>query len=142
MRKKIIYSFSLLMAVLIIPGLGSCSSNRTVDIHNSRNSVDWDGAYSGIIPSADGSGINVLIILNRDETFVLRYSYVDLPDNLFTNEGSFKWDNAGSVIILEVEDWPPYYRVGQNQLTQLDMEGKVITGGLAEDYVLKKILPD
>jgi uncharacterized lipoprotein NlpE involved in copper resistance len=115
-------------------------TSEIVDIHNSRISADWDGAYTGIIPSADGPGINVLIQLNRDDTFILEYSYVKWPENLFTAKGSFKWNDAGNIIILNVKDWPPYYRVGQNELTQLDMKGKVIAGNLAENYVLKKIV--
>jgi uncharacterized lipoprotein NlpE involved in copper resistance len=129
------------MAVFIIFGLGSCRTNpvvdtdisKTVDIHNSRISVDWNGTYSGIIPSADGPGISVLIVLNLDETFELNYSYLKDPENLFTSQGSFKWNNDGRIITLEVEDWPPYYWVGQNKLTQLDMEGNVIAGELAEN---------
>jgi uncharacterized lipoprotein NlpE involved in copper resistance len=144
--KKIIYLF---MAVLVITVLGSCrktlivdiDTSKIVDIHNSRISISWDGAYSGIIPSADGSGINVLIVLNKDNTFVLKYSYVDWSENTYTEKGSFKWNNGGNIIVLKVKDMPPYYWVGQDKLTQLDMQGKVITGIHAEDYVLEKIFP-
>jgi uncharacterized lipoprotein NlpE involved in copper resistance len=143
--KKII----LIMTVLVITILGSCGATRIVDIdtskladiHNSRISVSWDGAYSGTIPSADGSGINVLIVLNKDNTFLLKYSYVDWSENTYTEKGSFKWNNGGNIIVLKVKDTPPYYWVGQNQLTQLDMQGKVITGTHAQDYVLEKIFP-
>jgi uncharacterized lipoprotein NlpE involved in copper resistance len=145
--KKIIYSLSLLVTALIIAGLGSCRTNqaaddnsRIVDIHNSRISLDWNGGYSGIIPSADGPGISVLIVLNSDDTFELSYSYLKQPEDQYTSKGSFKWNDAGNIITLEVEDWPPYYLVGENKLIQLDMEGKVITGNLAENYVLKKSL--
>jgi uncharacterized lipoprotein NlpE involved in copper resistance len=144
--KKIIYLF---MAILAVTVLGSCLStkkvdidtSKIVDIHNSRISVSWDGAYAGTIPSADGSGINVLIVLNNDNTFVLKYSYVELPENTYTYSGSFKWNNGGNIIVLKIKDMPPYYWVGQDKLTQLDMQGKVITGTYAQDYVLEKIFP-
>jgi hypothetical protein len=58
---------------------------------------------------------------------------------VFTGSGTFKWDNDGGVIILDTADFPPYYRVGENKLIQLDMQGKIITGSLAENYVLKKV---
>jgi uncharacterized lipoprotein NlpE involved in copper resistance len=104
-------------------------------------SLDWDGAYTGIIPSASGSGISVLIVLNQNGTFVIGYSYVDRPDNNFSHKGSFKWDKTGEIIILEVKDMPPYYKVASNKLIQLDMNGEYITGALAENYILKKIMP-
>ena len=37
-----------------------------------------------------------------------------------------------------MENAPKFYFVGENTLTQLDMEGKKITGSLAEEYILSK----
>jgi uncharacterized lipoprotein NlpE involved in copper resistance len=37
-----------------------------------------------------------------------------------------------------VKDSPNRYLVGENTLTQLDMEGNKITGNMADQYVLKK----
>ena len=106
--------------------------------HNSRNSLDWDGTYTGIIPSASVSGINVQITLNSDETFLLNYQYIDRSDDVYTRTGTFKWDNSGSIITLDIQDIPPFYKVGENTLTQLDMHGNIIDGELAENYVLIK----
>lgn len=144
--KEITLSFSWLIAAILIMGISSCATMQNndsgaVDIHASKISLSWDGVYTGIIPSASGSGIRVLIVLNLDETFLLRYSYVDGPDNIFTEEGSFEWDKDERTITLIIKDWPPYYWVGENKLTQLDMNGNVITGSLAENYVLKKVVP-
>jgi len=139
MNKKIIV-ISVLGAALVFSGLASCLSNKEpVDIHNAKISSDWEGVYTGTIPSAGGSGINVRLKLNKDESFELRYIYVDKPDNPFNQKGSFKWDDTGSIIILNADkETPPYYFVGENKLIQLDMKGKRITGKLANDYVLNK----
>jgi uncharacterized lipoprotein NlpE involved in copper resistance len=144
--KKTTLSFSLLFAVLAVLGLNSCSTqtgdNKSrIDTHTSRMSLDWDGAYTGIIPSASGSGISVLIVLNQNGTFEIGYSYVDKPEHNFTQKGSFKWDKTGEIIILKVKDMPPYYKAASNKLIQLDMNGKYITGALAENYILEKIIP-
>jgi len=129
----------LLVAVLVVSAFGSCLSNKGLnDPHNSKNSLDWAGFYTGTIPSASGSGINVRLTLNSDQTFVLVYEYLDRPNNQFNSTGTFKWENNGNVIKLNVKDWPPYYKVAENTLIQLDMKGKPITGSLADDYVLRK----
>jgi uncharacterized lipoprotein NlpE involved in copper resistance len=131
--------FSLVMVVFGISGLSSCLSNSgAVDSHNSRNSLDWAGVYTGTIPSASGSGINVSMKLNKDNTYELTYDYIDRPASSFTFTGSFSWDNTGNNIHIEIADAPSYYRVGENKLIQLDMEGKLITGNLADMYVLTK----
>ena len=138
MNKKYFIIF-LLMAILAVFLLGSCLSNQGLDdSHNSKNSLDWAGVYTGTIPSASGMGIDVRMTLNRDQSFELRYEYVDKTDKPLICTGSFQWDEKGSIIILNIKDTPPYYKVAENKLIQLDMQGKPITGKLADDYVLKK----
>jgi uncharacterized lipoprotein NlpE involved in copper resistance len=78
--------------------------------------------------------------LNAGLTYTLYYHYIDGDDADFTISGSFQWDEDGRSIMLDAEDVPPYYQVGENKLIQLDMEGNPITGMLAGLYVLNKQL--
>jgi uncharacterized lipoprotein NlpE involved in copper resistance len=136
MKRK---AFIIFLAALVVFGLGSCLSNKGFDKdHNARNSLDWEGVYTGTIPSASGPGIDVRLKLNRDQTFELNYKYLDRPGSPFNWTGSFQWDDTGSIITLNVKDVPPHYKVGENKLIQLDMSGKQISGNLADNYVLKK----
>jgi len=121
--------FSLFMAVLAISVLGSCRS---------KNSLDWAGVYTGTIPAADGEGINVRMKINKDNTYELTYEYIGKPDNSFTFNGSFQWNDTKDIIHIEIADAPSYYKIGENKLTQLDMAGKPITGQFADMYVLTK----
>jgi len=115
-----------------------CAGCASVTAHNSRNSLDWPGTYAGSIPSASGMGIEVRLTLNRDGAYILRYHYVERENPDFSMTGNFTWDRAGSVITLDSNTGPNFYQVGENMLRQLDLEGKVITGNLAEMYILRK----
>jgi uncharacterized lipoprotein NlpE involved in copper resistance len=138
--QKIILVLTAAVAVIGLAACGNASKSKAIDAaHNSRNSVNWDGLYTGTIPAADAEGINVQITLNLDETYEVQYEYIG-RQNSFTSKGTFKWDDDGGVITLDAEDLPPYYMVGENTLTQLDMQGKAITGNLADMYVLRKVL--
>jgi len=135
------FAVILLSASLVISGLGSCLSNRGLnDTHNSRNSLDWQGVYTGTIPSASGSGIDVRLKLNADQSFELRYEYIGRSDGAYNLTGSFQWDKKGNIVILKTDDVPPYYKVAENMLLQLDMKGNPISGNTALDYILKKEL--
>jgi uncharacterized lipoprotein NlpE involved in copper resistance len=125
--------------ILLSIGLGACSSTvpaKTAD--NSRTGLDWAGVYAGTIPAADGPGINVQITLRADESYSIVYNYVDRQNNA-TETGTFSWNEAGNTITLKNTTFPPYYRVGENQLLQLDVKGNIIKGSNAELYVLKKM---
>jgi len=115
-------------------------SSQINDGHNSRNSLDWDGVYEGITPCADCEGIKTTLRLNQDETFVMSQTYLgkDSDEVSYKESGSFKWDNNGSEIIVESGDLRIRFQVGENQVTMLDMAGNVVTGELANFYVLEK----
>jgi len=107
---------------------------------NSQNALDWAGSYKGVIPCADCEGIETEIVLNQDLTYVIKTKYLGKGDGkIFEENGSFVWDKSGGSISLKTSTGgPSHYKVGENQLIQLDMQGKPITGNLADKYVLRK----
>ena len=141
--KKIIYATTLIATLLLV--LTSCkfqSKEPVIDAaHNSRNSLDWAGTYTGIIPCADCEGIKIQLTLNDDETYEISYLYIGKSDMPYVFSGTFTWDDTGSKIILPREDFdfPISYQVGEGKLFQLDLDGNPITGEFAEMYILTKI---
>lgn len=116
--------------------------NAIIDSHNSQTSLDWAGVYEGTMPCADCEGIRTVIELKEDNTFNARFTYLgkSTNENEFSEKGTFTWDTTGSNVILKSETDTAQYKVGENRLTLLDAEGKVIMGELADFYVLKKQL--
>lgn len=114
--------------------------SRIPDMHTSQIALDFVGVYKGIVPCADCEGIETTIELKADETFEVKTVYLGKSDEVFSVSGHYHWNDDGRSIHLHgVENGPPYYFVGENQLIQLDREGNRITGELAEKYVLKKV---
>ena len=148
--KNFVFIFGICVLGL---GISSCNlkgstkpvekiSEISADADNSKNSLDWDGTYSGIVPCADCSGILTKITLNTDNTFSIQTEYQGKEGSAETIDGTFEWNEAGSVITmngLNEKSMPSMYKVGENKLIQLDMEGNVITGDLASNYELAKI---
>ena len=109
------------------------------DGHNSANSLDWAGVYKGVLPCADCEGIETSLTLKMDNSYQLSTTYLGKDASPFKQQGSFEWDAKGSVIrLLNQKDGPALYQVVENQLIQLDMEGQLINGDLADNYKLNK----
>ncbi len=106
---------------------------------NSQNSLDWQGTYFGIVPCADCEGIETTVTLNQDLTFNIKTKYLGKSDEVFEKAGTFTWNEKGTTITLEdLTGSASQYFVGENTLTQSDIEGNRITGDLAQNYMLKK----
>lgn len=106
---------------------------------NSADSPDWTGVYQGVLPCADCDGLVTTLTLNKDKTFKRVMVYKGKSDQAFEESGKFTWDNTGSVVMLQgITGSPSYYKVGENQVMQLDLQGKAVEGELAEMYILKK----
>jgi uncharacterized lipoprotein NlpE involved in copper resistance len=106
---------------------------------NSMVSLDWDGLYMGTLPCADCEGIETWLTLSKDKSYLLKTKYIGKGD-ASEQFGKFSWNTAGSTITLAgIKNAPNQYLVGEGRLFQLDMDGKRITGNLAEKYELKKI---
>ena len=71
--------------------------------HNSQNSLDWAGTYSGVTPCADCPGMKTDITLNSDSTYSLQEQYLEKEKTPRSFKGSFTWDEAKSIITLDAE---------------------------------------
>ncbi|MGI2058514.1 copper resistance protein NlpE [Shewanella baltica] len=109
---------------------------KTVPVGDtSQNSLDWAGSYEGVLPCASCEGIQTLITLQSDNSFVKETVYLGKDEKILKLMGKAAWDEKGQKITLEDGT---QYLVGENQLIMLDTEGQRITGDLAANYVLKK----
>ncbi len=131
------YCFSILIPVsLLISGLFLTSCNKRehpeeektfprtfIDEHTSRNSLDWDGKYKGILPCADCDGIETVLSLSRDHSYEMSLRYLGKSDSLYMSSGSFYWNDAGNTITLINQLPPNQYFVGENVLIKLDIDG-------------------
>lgn len=104
---------------------------------NSQTSVDWVGTYEATIPCADCSGIKSTLVLDKAGTFTLTEEYLD--KNFQSKDGGkFVWFNNGGSIELQGKDAKYKYKVGENQLFQLNMDGTPIITSLKDHYIFKK----
>lgn len=148
--------FTILMAAVFV--LFSCKSKdekkidetaqpeteQTTEVadaaHNSMNSLDWAGTYTGTTPCADCPGIDVELTINDDLTYEKTMDYQE-RDTKVEEKGTFKWDDSGQKITLYIdgETTNQSYFIGENRIWQLDMEGNRIEGDLADYYILEKV---
>jgi uncharacterized lipoprotein NlpE involved in copper resistance len=122
-------------------GNGASSSKIISKGDTSQNALDWNGVYKGVLPCANCEGIETELSLLLNGTFVLKTKYLGKGSGEINEiKGVFSWDESGSIVVLSGLDYSPNeYKVGENQLFQLDRQGEVVKGDLASLYILKKV---
>lgn len=146
MRKKF-----YLAAVLSITILAGCNNGKRAndrvstnadtiqvpDMHNAESSLDYFGEYKGTIPAADCPGIEVTLILNKDNTYTQKYIYID-RDTAFDETGTFTI--KGNILTTTSKDNGEkfYYKVEEGRIVMLDADKQPITRALADKYILKQ----
>lgn len=106
--------------------------------HDSQNSLDWPGTYTGKLPCASCPGIDTKLVLNDDGSYELNETYLESGEKPIHTKGKFTWGGDKSTIKLDAAADGASYKVGEGQLWRLDTGGKEVTGELAANYVLKK----
>jgi len=144
-----IFTKQLMLRIFTIPFLifSACSSSEPTkqiegkaDMHTSQLSLDWSGVYLGELPCANCSYIETKLSISNDLTFELITKHIGNKDEFAdTLKGSFSW-NENQIILsgIPTGERAFIFKVEENRLRQLDLEGKEINGDLASDYILLK----
>lgn len=113
-----------------------------IDSHNSRNSLDWEGSYSGVLPCEECLGIDTFLKINRDHTYKATQRFVD-SGNVFSeeiiSEGAFFWNEEGSSISIEnIQGEISTFRVNELFLTPLNKNGIELSPEPGNNFKLLK----
>ena len=111
--------------------------------YNSKNTLDWSGVYTGTLPCANCEDIPTMIQINKDGSYIIEKLYRGANQRTDRVVGRYGWNITGNNIIFNVDKntTAAYYAVGENKITQLNLEGKSMSGAMAEKYVLQKLPP-
>lgn len=101
---------------------GTPAAAPPVDMHNSRNSLDWAGAYEGVLPCADCPGIKTRLTLRRDGGYELSTQYLDRQPAPQVVRGQFTWNAAGGAVLLDAAGGGQQFAVGEGRLTLLNRD--------------------
>jgi heat shock protein HslJ len=111
--------------------------------HNSRNSLDWAGRYTGIQPCADCEGVETTVILGADGTYEQSLHYLGKSVAPTRQSGRFSWNTAGSIVTLILPDGTEQsYQVGEQLLFYLDRADNPVSGELNTRPVLRQSVHD
>lgn len=124
------------------PGAPAASGEaQVVDMHTSRNALDWSGTYEGLLACADCAGTRMRLTLDADGGFEIttRRLVRDAADA--SAQGRFSWEPDGNTIALDAAGDGQRFAVGEGRIARLE-PGQARAVWDRPDTVLAKSSPD
>ena len=101
------------------------------------------GIYQGLLPCADCAGIETVLYLYPDSTYLERRTYLDQPKEGSNEQlSSGRWAQVSADLVRLTrrnQTSPTDYKLHARSLQQLDLDGQEITGDLAARYYLAQV---
>lgn len=108
------------------------------DMHNSQNSLTYQGSYYGLLPCADCMGMQFKLTIHEDSTYTAETIYLGKSEKVFKNTGRYNWDEFGREIICRIDNKiVGRYKVEENRLVQFGQQGR-LDGTTEARYILQK----
>lgn len=92
-----------------------------VDMHTSRNALDWTGRYEGLLACADCPGVHVRLTLQVDDGFEMMTRRLARGAEPALAAGRFDWEPGDNSIRFETERGPQRFAVGEGRLLRMDL---------------------
>ena len=109
-------------------------------IPKANNSLKYLGTYKGQLSCGDCPDFEALLELAEDFTYTLTRKNTVKNGVAPEQKGTYSWNKSETAIILNnIKGAPNQYFVGENTLTQLGLDGKMVQGKPGKTFVLKKL---
>lgn len=122
-----------------IPMSGNPGAPET-DLGPEEEIQEYLGTFSGVLPCSDCEGRKTDVALKNQMSFIKTESCYKNGKamNPVSCTGTYRWNPVDQLITLELNQKQEYYFFQENNLIRLDSLGNLITGTLADRYVLSR----
>lgn len=112
---------------------------------NGNSEAGYSGTYHAIMPAADCPGINTILRLDTNGTYIIDRVYIDRSNSAYQEKGKYTVSGDRLTLISDEND-TTLLKAVDGLLKWLDRQGNEITGDLADGYRLRRacgiIMPD
>lgn len=127
-------------AIFLLPIAGqSSTAPAPASVEDPNADALWAGEYKGVIPSADGLGIQMVLTLSVDGSFKKVATLIEKETLPYVTDGKIEWIEKGKRFRIHDPYREELYELDGGSLYVLDTEGKRIQGKIGSYYVLHKV---
>lgn len=144
---KILKLLTFIAIALSVASCNNSQQNNTdtaqVDslalINETNQTVEFYGTYEGVTPAAKSQTLKTQLVVNDDQTFILKSEYVGKGDSgRYEENGNYSVINGKVLELTDKNGRKVFYKIQDGSVVLSDPDGNVAEG-MGENYVLNKI---
>jgi copper homeostasis protein (lipoprotein) len=126
----------LLLSLLFSAGCKSQQPTTSSNIWEGSDINVIDETFTGMLPCADCQNIDFRLTLKPDMTWYSQMIFVGKSAEAFEETGRYNVTEDGILVLNKPDEGMNRFRQVSHGLLMLDINGKEITGALADSYLL------
>lgn len=136
--KKIMLSLAVSLIIVSCNNGDRSSNSIKSDIDTVKHSDTFNGVFTGTTPCADCPGIYTVIGFSPDHDYFENLKYLD-RDAHFADTGVWKVKDSLITVSFKNDHQSRYFKIVNDSIVRmLDSDKKVITGPIADFFILKR----
>jgi len=117
-----------LFTILVFIFLTACSAQGN----------DWVGTYRAVLPCANCEGVETVLTLNADTTYVLKIKFLGAAVAPTESTGKFEWTSETAFTLDKEELLSADYIFVEGKLHQRGLDGNMVQGPDAHKFIFTK----
>lgn len=119
----------LLIPFMLIFVLTSCAQKEAT----------WMGTYRGVLPCINCEGLEAIVTLKEDTTFLLKINFLGSDVTIPDTTGRVIWNEPNKLFSLDIASYlSSHFEIAGDTLFNLDLDSKRVTGADAHKFIFKR----
>ncbi len=104
-----------------------------------QKEASWIGTYRGVLPCVNCEGLEAIVTLKEDTTFLLKINFLGSDVKMPDTTGRVIWNEPNKLFTLDVVSYlSSHFEIAGDTLFNLGLDGKRLVGADANKFIFKR----
>lgn len=101
--------------------------------------ASWPGTYRGVLPCVNCEGLEAIVTLKEDTTFLLKTKFLGSDVAIPDTTGRVIWNEPNKLFSLDIASYlSPHFEIAGDTLYNLGLDSKRVVGADAHKFIFKR----
>ncbi|MDZ4748340.1 MAG: copper resistance protein NlpE N-terminal domain-containing protein [Saprospiraceae bacterium] len=104
-----------------------------------QKEASWAGTYKGVLPCVNCEGLEAILTLKEDTTFLLKINFLGSDVTIPDTTGNVIWNEPNKLFTLDIKSYfSSQFEIAGDTLINLGLDGARVVGSDANKFIFKR----